>query len=88
MALNKKLTAGPKVVAYYEHYWHRLTWKRVDGDREWWQIFYRDKHVGEFFEAKGGKRWFGVLFGRFTMWRRDKEEVLHTLTACVVGPQH
>jgi hypothetical protein len=92
VAANKALE-GPKPVAYYEHYWHRLEWEKASREEvpypgsEYWIIRYRGEHVGEFFEGKS-KVWFGVLFGSFVVRSTVRSHVLHTLTGCIVGPQH
>lgn len=87
MAINKKLTVGPQIVDYHVNNWSRLDWKRVEKmPREYWEIWYEGKYVGDFFQGKSG-RWFGCIFGRTTIWG-NKEDILNMLAGLICGPQN
>ncbi len=94
MAVNKKLTLGPQIVAYHVNTWSKFKWTRIsptpdyaDGKREYWEAWYRGRHVADFFEGKSG-RWYALAFGRGTLRNySDKEAVLHTLAAIIDGPR-
>jgi hypothetical protein len=88
--MNTKLTVGLKPVAYHAWYWSRLDWReiKVPGPyREHWAVFYKGSHVAEVFQGKSGM-WYGLVFGRFSVWRNIKTWVLYTVTAAVIGPKH
>lgn len=88
MAIRRDL-AGPKPVAYYEKPWHRLEWRDItapESQAEYWEVWYHGKHVGEFFEGKS-RRWFGLVFGRTTIWGPGKDDILNMVTALVLGPR-
>jgi hypothetical protein len=93
MAVNRKLTAGPKVVAWHERYWHRLEWTKVESEGkpylalEYWEARYQGKHRGDFFQGKSG-RWYAVIFNRVTIWSPEKDDILNLMTAIIVGPRH
>lgn len=59
---------GPKPVGFYQSDAHRLDWRRI-GKANHWEVFYGNKHVGEFFMGWSG--WIGVVFGVKTFLYRN-----------------
>lgn len=93
MALDKTLK-GPQIVAYYHYYWSRLTWRQVKVPapyREHWVAYHQGQAVGEFFRGKSNM-YYGIVYRTarrgFLFFRKDRQVILHTLTAYALGPEH
>jgi hypothetical protein len=88
MSANRTL-GGPKPVEYFEKPWHRLDWVPLPVKapyREYWEIWYKGKHVGEYFIGKSGRS-FGIVFNRFTIYKGKHEDLLLVLTSTICGPR-
>ncbi len=91
MAIDRKIK-GMDGAKFYPDARYRLTWDKLPKDKlpkpyeQYWAVSFKGKHVADFF--KGKSCYTAVIFGRFTIRRKDGYDLALYLASLFVHPQN